>query len=46
MNFQIEIYLHSIRNTKKNIENGMIEWRYENDGMEDGRRMVKNRDIG
>ena len=35
-----------MRNNEKNIKNEMIEWRVENDGMEDDRRMVKNEKIG
>ena len=35
------IYIYSMRNNLKNIENIMMEWRDDNDGMEDG-RMVKN----
>ena len=30
-----------MRSNTKNIVNRMMEWRYENDGMEDDRRMVK-----
>ena len=30
----------------KNIENRMIEWRDENNRIEDDGRMVKNREIG
>ena len=32
-------------NNDQNIENGMMEWRNENDRMEDDRRMVKNGEI-
>ena len=35
-----------MRINEKNIENRMIEWRDENDGMEDDRRMVKYGEIG
>ena len=45
MKLEINIYLYSMRNKEKNIENGMMEWRYENGEMEDGERMVKNRKI-
>ena len=31
---------------RKNIENRMMEWRDENNKMEDGRRIVKNLEIG
>ena len=33
-------------NNDQTIENGMMEWRNENDRMEDDRRMVKNHQIG
>ena len=33
-------------NNDQKIENGMMEWRNENDRMEDDGRMVKNREIG
>ena len=35
-----------MRNNDKNIENKMMEWRDENDGMEDEKRMVNNQEIG
>ena len=40
-----KIYFYSMRNNEKNIENGMIEWRYKNDGLKDDGRMVRNRGI-
>ena len=39
------IYLYSMRNNQKNIENRMMELRDGNDGMEDNGSMVKNREI-
>ena len=30
-----------MRNNYKSIENGMMEWRDENDKMDDDRRMIK-----
>ena len=33
-------------NNEKTIENKMMEWRDENDVMEDDKRMVKNGEIG
>ena len=33
-------------NNNQKIENGMMEWRNENDRMEDDGRMVKNQEIG
>ena len=35
-----------MRNIEKNVENRMIEWRDENDKMEDDGRIVKNQEIG
>ena len=32
-------------NNDKNIENGMMEWRNENDRMEDDGKMVNNQEI-
>ena len=40
------IYIYSTRNNEKNSKNEMIEWRDENDGMKDDRRIVKSRKIG
>ena len=40
------IYLYSMINNDQNIENGMMEWRNENDRMEDDGRMAKNQEIG
>ena len=34
-----------MRKNDKNIENGMIEWRDEDDKMEDDGRIVKNQEI-
>ena len=34
-----------MRNNEKNINNGMIQWRHENDEMEDDGRIVKNEEI-
>ena len=34
-----------MRNNKKNIENRMMDWRDENDGIEDNGRIVKNWEI-
>ena len=34
-----------MRNNDKNIENGMIEWRDEDDKMEDDGRIVKIQEI-
>ena len=42
---EIDIYLYSMINIDKNIENGMMKWRDENDGLEDNGRMVKNKEI-
>ena len=44
-NRYIYIYIYSMRNNYKNIKNIMMEWRDENDGMEDDGRMVKNEEI-
>ena len=46
INIYIYIYQYSMINNDQNIENGMMEWRNENDRMEDDGRMVKNREIG
>ena len=35
-----------MRNNEKNIENEMLEWKEENNGMEDNKKMVKNGEIG
>ena len=32
-------------NNEKNIDNRMMKWRNENDGMEDDRRVMKNKEI-
>ena len=39
------MYLYSMINNYENIENRMMEYRNENDRMEDDGRMVKNQDI-
>ena len=39
------MYLYSMINNDENIENRMMEYRNENDRMEDDGRMVKNQDI-
>ena len=35
-----------MRNNEKNIDNGMMEWRDENNEMKDDGRMVKSGEIG
>ena len=46
MKLEIDIYLYSMRNNEKNIENRMMEWRDDNDEVEDDGRMMKNGEIG
>ena len=45
-NIYIYISLYYMINNLKKIENSMMEWRDENDGMEDDGKMMKNREIG
>ena len=35
-----------MRNNEKNIEMKLMEWKGENDGMNDDGRIVKNQEIG
>ena len=40
------IFFYYMRNIEKNIENRMMEWRDESNGMEDDERMAKIRKLG
>ena len=46
MKLKIDRNFYSMINNEKKIENRIMEWRDENDGMEDDGRIVKNIKIG